>query len=105
MAKWIDVMPAKALSAGAYALIVLDEVELILVNINGSFYAVENVCSHDGGDLIEGEIDGDEITCPRHGARFCLRTGEALCAPAFEDIDSYITRVVDGKIQVFDEPQ
>ena len=60
----------------------------------------ENACSHDGGDLSEGEINGSEITCPRHGARFCLKTGEVLCAPAFEDIEAYPIRVVDGRIKI-----
>lgn len=105
MAQWIDVMPAEALLEGDSALIEINDAELILVNIGGSFYAVENACSHDGGELNEGEINGDEITCPRHGARFCLKTGEVLCAPAFEDIDSYPVRVRDGRIEIYDEPQ
>jgi len=105
MAQWIDVMSAQALPEGGHTLIEIEDVELILINIGGNFYAVENICSHDGGDLNDGEIDGDEITCPRHGACFCLKTGEALCAPAFEDISSYLVRVVDDRVQVFDEPQ
>lgn len=105
MAKWIDVMPMSALPEGRHTVIVLGDTVLILTNISGRFYAVENVCSHDGGELSGGEISGDEITCPRHGARFCLKNGEALCAPAFEDIDAYPVRVRDGRVEVFDEPQ
>lgn len=105
MAEWIDVMSTQELPKGKHALVELEDVELLLVNIDGKFFVVENACSHDGGDLSDGEIDGDEIICPRHGARFCLKSGEVLCAPAFEDIDSYPVRVVDGRIQVFDEPK
>ena len=42
------------------------------------FYAIEDVCTHDGGILTGGPVEGDEVVCPRHGARFCVRTGEAL---------------------------
>ncbi|MCG7585224.1 non-heme iron oxygenase ferredoxin subunit [Photobacterium sp. OFAV2-7] len=100
MTTWTDVMSAKELAEGQHTLIVLEGIELLLVNIDNQYYAVENACSHDGGDLSEGEISGREITCPRHGARFCLKTGEVLCAPAFEDIEAYPVRVVDGRIQV-----
>ena len=81
----------------------LELVCLLLVNVAGEFYAIENICSHDGGELSEGEICGAEITCPRHGARFDVKTGAVLCAPAFEDIDTYPVRVVDNMVQVFDE--
>ena len=55
------------------------------------------------GDLNGGEIEGSEVICPRHGGRFCLKTGAALCAPAFEDIDTYPVRVANGLVQVCDE--
>ena len=51
-----------------------------------SFYAIDDVCTHDGGPLAEGELSGCEIMCPRHGARFDVRTGKALCMPAFEPV-------------------
>ena len=53
-----------------------------LCNVEGEYHAVEDVCTHDGGPLDQGELDGDEIECPRHGARFCVKTGKALCLPA-----------------------
>lgn len=84
-------------------LVDLELVSLLLVNVAGQFYAIENICSHDGGELSDGQICGGEITCPRHGARFDLKTGAALCAPAFEDIASYPVRVVDNIVQVFDQ--
>ena len=75
----------------------------MLTNIAGEFYAIENVCSHDGGELSGGEICGAEITCPRHGACFNLKTGAVLSAPAFENIRTYPVRVVDNMVQVFDQ--
>ena len=103
MAQWISVLPVNELKPGQHFLVELEHVTLLLVNIAGEFFAVEDLCSHDGGELSDGTICGIEITCPRHGARFNLKTGEVLCAPAYEDIDTYGVKVVNGIIQVFDE--
>ena len=58
-----------------------------LFNIEGSFFALDNACTHEEGPLAEGEIEGHEVTCPWHGARFDIRTGQVLCAPAYGDED------------------
>jgi 3-phenylpropionate/trans-cinnamate dioxygenase ferredoxin subunit len=65
-----------------------------------SFFAIGDTCTHAGGSLSEGFLEGYEVECPLHGARFDLRTGEALCAPAFEPVPSYPTRVVGEDIEV-----
>jgi 3-phenylpropionate/trans-cinnamate dioxygenase ferredoxin component len=103
MAKWISVLGVEELTPGMHKLLELEEIDLLLVNIAGEFFAVENRCSHDGGDLSSGEVCDAEITCPRHGARFNLKTGAVLSAPAFEDIATYPVRVVDNMVQVFDQ--
>ncbi|MEY8200556.1 MAG: non-heme iron oxygenase ferredoxin subunit [Colwellia sp.] len=103
MSKWIEVFPASDLKPGRHTLVDLAGVELLLVNIDGELFAIENVCSHDGGELSDGKINGNEITCPRHFARFNLKTGAVLCPPAFEDINTYAVRIVDGSVQVSDE--
>jgi 3-phenylpropionate/trans-cinnamate dioxygenase ferredoxin subunit len=103
MAKWISVLPVDELTSGMTKLLEFDEVELLLINIAGEFFAVENRCSHDGGELNGGELCAAEITCPRHGARFNLKTGAALSAPAFESINTYPVRVIDNRVQVFDQ--
>jgi 3-phenylpropionate/trans-cinnamate dioxygenase ferredoxin subunit len=58
-----------------------------------SYFALEDVCTHDGAPLTGGAIEGMEIICPRHGARFCLRTGEALAPPAYEPVRVYEIKV------------
>lgn len=103
MAQWIDVLPVNKLKPGMHTLINLKRESLLLVNVAGEFYAVENICSHDGGILSGGEISGAEVTCPRHGARFDLKTGAVLSPPAFADIATYPVRVIDNMVQVFDE--
>ena len=78
----------------------VDGVDVALFNLSGQFYAIEDVCSHDGTEIASGELDGDEIVCPRHGARFCVKTGAVKCAPAYEDIASYPVKVADGRVWI-----
>ena len=76
---------------GGRIVVVADEIEIAVFNVdNEQFYAVEDICSHDGGPLSEGALThGVQVECPRHGARFDLRTGRALTMPAFEPIAAY----------------
>ena len=62
---------------------------IAVFNVDGAFYAIDDVCTHDGGPLAEGELWGCEIQCPRHGARFDVRTGKPLCMPAFEPVTTH----------------
>lgn len=105
MAKWIPVTADSALLDGEHETIATDDgMDILLVRTGAEFFAVENLCTHDGGDLGGGPIEGCEVVCPRHGARFCLRTGEALTAPAYDAIGTFAVRIVDGVVQVWDEP-
>ncbi len=71
---------------------------IVILNLAGSLYAVGDVCSHDNGPLGDGELDGFELICPRHGARFDIRSGKATRLPAFREIPSYAVKLEDGKI-------
>ena len=93
MNDWIDVMPESALADG-------EGYDVAIFKLEGELYAIEDVCTHDGAEIASGELEGDEIVCPRHGARFCVKTGEVKCAPAYEDVATFPVRVVDGRIQV-----
>jgi len=73
---------------------------IIIVNLKGEFYALDDICTHDGGILSDGWIDNDDLVCPRHGAHFCIKTGEAISPPAYEPISSYPVKITDGKIWV-----
>jgi len=103
MSAWIDVAPESELAPGTWKVVEVEGVWVAVYNIDGDYLAIEDICSHDGGELAGGDLKGDEVTCPRHGARFCLRSGKALCAPAYEDIDTFRTRVEGGIVQVTDE--
>jgi metal-sulfur cluster biosynthetic enzyme/nitrite reductase/ring-hydroxylating ferredoxin subunit len=80
--------------------IIVDDMPVLLLRIGEEFFAVEDVCSHDGQPLTEGPVDGSSITCPRHGARFDLKTGNPLCMPATKPITTYSVIVRDGAILV-----
>jgi 3-phenylpropionate/trans-cinnamate dioxygenase ferredoxin subunit len=73
---------------------------IVIFNIGGDLFAIADQCSHDGGPLGDGEVADHAIICPRHGARFDLRSGEALTFPAVADISAYPIRVRDGMIEV-----
>ena len=77
-------------------------VSVCVYNLDGQLYALEDRCSHDDGPLCEGDWDPEEgvVICPRHGANFDIRTGEALTLPAFEPVATYPVRVVDGIVTV-----
>lgn len=103
MAEWINVARAAEFSPGQHRLVDVDGVRVAVFNLAGDYYAIEDVCTHDGGILTGGRIDGDQIICPRHGARFCIKTGAALSAPAYEPTAALPVRVEEGWVQVKDD--
>ncbi|MDH4149887.1 MAG: non-heme iron oxygenase ferredoxin subunit [Betaproteobacteria bacterium] len=103
MAEWVTVCTAGELSPGTSKVVDVDGALIAVFNIEGEFFAIEDVCTHDGGELASGTLIGDQIICPRHGAKFCVRTGEALSAPAYEPTARFPVRVQGGNVQVMDD--
>ncbi len=104
MTDWVDVAAENSFVQGEKVKIDLDDVtQVVVVKLGDGFYAIENMCSHDQLPLGEGDIEGDEIICPFHNARFCLKTGELRAPPAYENIASFPTRVENGQVQVRDD--
>lgn len=103
MSDWVDVARVEDLPPGARRAVDVDDVIILVFNLDGEYHAIEDVCTHDYSSLDEGELDGDQIICPRHGARFNLKTGEALTAPAYEPIPTFPVRVENGTVQVRDD--
>jgi 3-phenylpropionate/trans-cinnamate dioxygenase ferredoxin subunit len=100
---WVAAARAAELVPGQWRVVDVDGTQIVVFNIDGQYYAIEDVCTHDGGQLTGGHVQGDEIVCPRHGARFCIRTGEALSAPAYEPTARFPVRVENGEVQVRDD--
>jgi 3-phenylpropionate/trans-cinnamate dioxygenase ferredoxin subunit len=102
MSPLFDICPLAELPPGAKRLVEVEDVEIGVFNCNGTLYAIEDRCSHDDGELVDGEFDQEECTveCPRHGSLFDLRTGKPLTLPAYVPIDTYPVLVEDGVIRV-----
>jgi 3-phenylpropionate/trans-cinnamate dioxygenase ferredoxin subunit len=103
MSDWQDVMNESALHEGENTVVDVDGTDVAIFKISGQCYAIADQCSHDGGEIASGTVDGDEIICPRHGARFCIKTGEVTAPPAYEAIDCFPIRIEQGRIQVRDK--
>jgi 3-phenylpropionate/trans-cinnamate dioxygenase ferredoxin subunit len=73
---------------------------IVLFNIAGKLYAIGDVCTHDDGPLGDGELDGHQIICPRHGARFDVRNGKVLSLPAVVDIPTYPVRISEDDVEI-----
>ena len=73
---------------------------IAVCNVEGEFYAVDDVCTHDEGSLDQGALDNFEIECPRHGARFDVRTGKVTALPASLPIDTFEVRVQGDDIEI-----
>lgn len=100
MSEFFTVAKVSELPPGGKKLVEVDDIPVALFNVGGEFYAIEDVCTHDGGPLAEGDLEDDEIECPRHGARFNVRTGAVLCMPAVEAVECYEVKVEGDDILV-----
>ena len=100
MTDFIKIAQKNDLADGEKKLIEVDEQLVILFRVKGQFYCLDDVCTHDGGTLSDGELAGCEIECPRHGARFDVRTGEVVCMPATQATVSHETKIVGDDVLV-----
>jgi 3-phenylpropionate/trans-cinnamate dioxygenase ferredoxin component len=98
----VDICAIDELPPGAKRVVTWEDLEIGVVNCNGEVLAIEDRCSHDNGDLMEGDVDSDTCTveCPRHGSLFDLRTGKPLTLPAYVPVDTFPVMVEDGVIRV-----
>ena len=102
--KWIDAGATADLHEGQAISIPVGRRMIAVVRSGEEFFAIEDVCTHDGAELTGGNVEGTEIICPRHGARFCLRTGQALSPPAYEPVRTYAVREENGRV-LLEQPQ
>ncbi len=101
MDDFVKVATLDELPPGGRKLVEIEDVRIALFNLDGELYAIEDVCTHDGGPLVEGDvIEGCLVECPRHGARFDIRTGAAVRMPAFEPTNTYEVRVDGNDVYV-----
>jgi 3-phenylpropionate/trans-cinnamate dioxygenase ferredoxin subunit len=97
---WIDVGGSESVHETEPFSAEVDGVPIVVVRCGAEIYAVEDRCTHDGEPLGEAEVESCKIVCPRHGAHFCLRTGEALTPPAYEPLRTFKVREENGRVLV-----
>jgi len=109
MSDWINVALEDDFGPGESQLVETAEAMIAIFNLDGDYFAIEDVCTHDGSPMLgcglepEDVVEGDQLICPRHGARFCIRTGAALTPPAYEPTAKFPVRVENSMVQVLDE--
>lgn len=103
MSDWVEVGSRDELLPGEFKVVWDEDTPIAVYNIDGDFYAIEDTCTHDGGDLAGGEVFGFEVECPRHGARFDVRTGAVTQAPAVTPIASFPVKEENGRIWTRDD--
>jgi 3-phenylpropionate/trans-cinnamate dioxygenase ferredoxin subunit len=105
MADWVKVGELGSLAPGQVRVVMPRGERIALANVEGEYYAIDDLCTHDGGSLDQGELIGDQIECPRHGARFDVKTGKAMTLPAIFPVRSYRVRVEGNDILIeLEEP-
>ena len=100
MSDWIDVAAVDDFLPGTCRVVATDDFPILVVNLDGRYYAVENTCTHEYAELSEGKLEGEEIVCPLHGARFSVVTGAVLAPPALENLRTFPVRVTDSWVEV-----
>ncbi len=101
--EWVRVCTLGELLPGEYQVAWDGDTPIAVVNLDGDLYAIEDVCTHDGGELTGGVIEGRQIECPRHGARFDIMTGAVLRPPATVPIATFPVKVEDGIVYTRDD--
>ena len=100
MAEFVKIATTSDIPPGKVNVFEVDGRQIAVCNVDGTFYAIDDVCSHDGGSLDQGELEGHQIECPRHGARFDVKTGRPLTLPAVMPVQSYPVQVNGDAIEV-----
>lgn len=103
MSAWVDVARVEEISTGKPVHREVDGTAIAVFKLGQDFYAIEDICTHDGGQLTGGCVENDEVICPRHGARFSIKTGAALSAPAYEPTAIFPVRIENGMVQIRDD--
>jgi|TARA_B100002003_G_scaffold235625_1_gene250838 3-phenylpropionate/trans-cinnamate dioxygenase ferredoxin subunit len=98
--KWVDIASGDDVAEGEVKTFTIDAQRIAVARANGQLYAVQDLCSHDDGPLGDGGLEEFSIVCPRHGAKFDVRTGAAVAMPAIAPIETFPAMEKDGRIHV-----
>jgi 3-phenylpropionate/trans-cinnamate dioxygenase ferredoxin subunit len=96
----IDIAESNQLPPGTMKSFPIGDKIILVVNVAGQFYAINNKCTHAGGDLSPGKLEGKIVTCPKHGSKFDVTNGKPIKGPAVKDIATYKITVADKMIKI-----
>ena len=100
LTEFVKVARVDDIAPGQRLKIDFEEETVLIFNVNGQFYCIADLCTHDDGPLDDGSLMGYQIECPRHGALFDIRSGKALCLPATSPVPTFAVKVEEGDIYV-----
>ncbi|MSP85807.1 MAG: non-heme iron oxygenase ferredoxin subunit [Methylotenera sp.] len=100
MSDWIDVAAVEDFMPGMCRVVETGDISIAIFNLDGCYYAIENRCTHEEAELSDGALEGDQIVCPLHGARFSVVTGAVLTPPAYESLRTFPVRVTNSWVEV-----
>jgi 3-phenylpropionate/trans-cinnamate dioxygenase ferredoxin component len=98
--RFVRVGKASDVPQGRAEVFDVEDRKIAVFRLDDAFYAIEDICTHDGGPLADGEVEEDQVICPRHGSRFDIKTGEALTLPAVTPVDTYPVRVEGNELYI-----
>jgi 3-phenylpropionate/trans-cinnamate dioxygenase ferredoxin subunit len=98
--RFVTVAKTSEIPPGSRLVLDVEGYYVAVFNVDGTFYAIEDVCTHDDGPVAEGDLRGFEIECPRHGARFDIRTGAVLAMPAVVPVKVFPVRIAGDEVQL-----
>lgn len=105
MAEYVRVAATEEIPPGRGKAVSVDDRRIAVFNVDGTFYAIDDTCTHEEASLAEGAVYGDIVACPKHGSRFHLPSGRVLSLPAVIPVDTYPVKVEDGQVLLLPEPQ
>ncbi|HET6726134.1 MAG TPA: Rieske 2Fe-2S domain-containing protein [Gammaproteobacteria bacterium] len=103
MSDWVRAAAVGEIADAHGTVIEVNGADVAVYRLGEDYFAIEDVCTHDGGDISGGWVEGDRAVCPRHLAEFSIRTGEALKGPAYEGVHAFPVRVREGVVEVCDD--
>ncbi len=105
MSEFVRVARADEVAPGTMKRVIVDGHAVVLVNVGGEFFAIDDTCSHEEASLSKGTLSGEVVVCPKHGARFHVKSGRVLALPAVRSVAVYPVRVEDGDVLVAPDPE
>ena len=105
MSEYVRVARADEVAPGTMKRVNVDGHAVVLLNVGGEFFAIDDTCSHEEASLSAGTLSGEVVVCPKHGARFNVKSGRVLSLPAVRSVAVYPVRVEGGEVLVAPDPQ